>query len=233
VYRVEGDVWNEPVAGPAVAELDQVELLAPCEPSKIVAIGLNYADHAAESGLEVPEEPLAFLKPSTSVIGPGAKIVYPDHLSQEVHYEAELAVVIGRRAYRVSREQAIDYVAGYTCGNDVTARDLQRRDSQWARAKGIDTFCPLGPWILSPLEVDDLEVCCRVNGQVRQKGRTSQFVFGVDDLISYVSMAMTLLPGDVILTGTPAGVGPLVPGDEVDVEISSIGVLRNRVVAAP
>ena len=214
-----------------VVPWDAVHLLAPVLPSKVVCVGKNYVDHADEMGGQVPEEPLIFLKPATAVVGPDAGVSYPS-LSTEVHHEAELAVVIGRVARHVRAEDASSYILGYTAANDVTARDLQRRDGQWARAKGFDTFCPLGPAIET--EFDPLErmaIVCRVNGEVRQSGFTSEMVFGVGEILEYVSRVMTLLPGDVILTGTPAGVGPVVPGDLMEVEIDGIGTLQNRVVA--
>jgi 2-keto-4-pentenoate hydratase/2-oxohepta-3-ene-1,7-dioic acid hydratase in catechol pathway len=216
--------------------LADVRLLAPIFSSKVIGIGRNYADHAAEHGAEVPAEPLVFMKPSTSVIGPNDAIRLPSQ-SRQVEHEAELAVVIGatgaRRLDRTGAEQAI---FGYTCGNDVTARDLQRRDSQWTRAKGFDSFCPLGPWIVTDLDVRDLEVRCEVGRdpnelEVRQLGRTKDMVFDVPTLVSYVSHIMTLLPGDVILTGTPAGVSEIVSGDTVSVRIEGIGELSNTVVA--
>ena len=210
--------------------LVDVRLLAPVLPSKVVAIGKNYAEHAAEMGGEVPETPIVFLKPSTSVVGPGDAIVYPG-LSSEVHYEAELAVVISRLCRDVPVARAAEVVLGFTCANDVTARDLQRTEPQWGRAKGFDTFCPLGPWVATSVDPADLALRCTVNGQPRQDGRTSSMVHGVAELIAFVSAAMTLLPGDVILTGTPAGVGPLEVGDEVAVSIEGIGTLTNRVVA--
>ncbi len=229
VYRLEG-AWGEALRmGERVAPLRHVELLAPCQPSKIVAVGLNYRAHAAESGHQVPTEPVIFMKPPTTVIGPGAAIVYPEELSQRVDYEAELAVVIGRRARHVPREDALDFVLGYTCANDVTARDLQRRDGQWTRAKSFDTFCPLGPWIVTDLDVSHLAVRSRVNGDLRQDGRTGDMIFAVDELLAFVSAVMTLEPGDVILTGTPEGIGPLQVGDEVTVEIAGVGTLSNRV----
>jgi 2-keto-4-pentenoate hydratase/2-oxohepta-3-ene-1,7-dioic acid hydratase in catechol pathway len=211
--------------------LADVRLLAPVIPrSKVVGIGKNYAEHAAEMGGEAPGQPLMFLKPNTSVVGPGDAIVLPAQ-SDEVHYEAELAVVIGRLCKDVPRERVAEVVLGYTCANDVTARDLQRSDGQWARAKGFDTFCPVGPWIVTDLDPADLAITCTVNGEVRQSGRTSQMVHDVAALVSYVSAAFTLLPGDLLLTGTPAGVGPLVDGDEVTVDIEGVGALTNRVVA--
>lgn len=229
VHQLASDLWAQPRLGPAVASLEEVELLAPCQPTKIIAIGRNYAAHAAEHGAQVPTEPLFFLEPPSAVIGPGATILYPEYLTQRVEHEAELAVVIGRQARQVQREQASTYIWGYTCANDVTARDLQRRDGQWARGKGFDTFCPLGPWIVPDLDTSDLRVRCRVNGELRQDGRTRDMIFSIEELIAYVSAAMTLEPGDVILTGTPAGVGPLLPGDRVAVEIEGIGTLENGV----
>jgi len=213
----------------ALAE-DGVRLLAPVIPrSKIVGVGRNYADHAAEKGNAVPTSPLLFFKPNTSVIGPDDPIVLPDW-SEEVEHEAELAVVIGKVTRNVAPEDALGRVFGYTVANDVSARDAQRTDGQWARAKGFDSACPLGPWIVPGLDVDDLAVRARVNGSPRQDGRTRDMVFDVPFLVSYISEAFTLLPGDVILTGTPAGVGPLVERDVVEAEVEGIGVLRNPVI---
>ncbi|MCF3175452.1 fumarylacetoacetate hydrolase family protein [Streptomyces sioyaensis] len=213
--------------------LDKVRLLPPVLPNKVVGIGRNYAEHAAELGNAVPDVPVTFFKPSTSVIGPGDPIGYPS-FSQEVHHEAELAVVIGRMCREVPRERAKDVILGYTCANDVTARDVQQREKQWARAKGFDSSCPLGPWVETGLEPADiaagLAVQCTVNGEQRQLGRTSDMVRPVEDLIVHITEAMTLLPGDVILTGTPAGVGPLNVGDEVAVTIEGIGTLTNKVI---
>ena len=209
---------------------DGVRLLAPVIPrSKVVGVGRNYAEHAAELGNAVPAAPLLFLKPNTSVIGPDDPIVLPDW-SEQVEHEAELAVVIGKVTRNVSPDEALSKVFGFTVANDVTARDIQRTDAQWTRAKGFDSSCPLGPWIVPGLDVDDLAVRARVNGETRQDGRTSQMVFDVAYLVSYVSEVFTLLPGDVILTGTPAGVGPLVERDIVEVEVEDIGVLRNPVI---
>ncbi|MFN8148246.1 MAG: fumarylacetoacetate hydrolase family protein [Candidatus Nanopelagicales bacterium] len=216
------------IAGPALPLAD-VRLLAPVLPSKIVAVGKNYAAHAQEMGGEVPVEPMIFLKPSTAVIGPGDPIALPEQ-SERVEHEAELAVVIGRLCSEVPVRRVPEVVLGYTCANDVTARDLQASDGQWGRAKGFDTFCPLGPWIETELDPTSLSVRCRVNGDVRQDGTTADLVRGVDELVAWISNVMTLLPGDVILTGTPAGVGPLVDGDTVSVSLSSIGTLTNRVV---
>src|SRR3954452_7252704 len=210
--------------------LSSVRLLAPVLPSKIVAIGKNYAEHASEMGGDVPEQPLLFLKPSTSVIGTGDDIAYPSS-SQRVDYEGELAVVIGRLGRDVPEERAADVVLGFTCANDVTARDQQKTDGQWSRAKGYDSFCPLGPWIETDVDIADLRITTTLNGAVKQDGRTSQIVHKVPALIAHITSCMTLLPGDVILTGTPAGVGPLQVGDEVSVEIEAIGRLTNTVRA--
>ncbi|WP_043254565.1 fumarylacetoacetate hydrolase family protein [Streptomyces sp. Tu6071] len=209
--------------------LDKVRLLPPTLPSKVVAVGRNYAEHAKEMGNEVPEHPVTFFKPSTSVSGPGDPIPYPS-FTEELSYEAELAVVIGRMCREVPRERAKDVILGYTCANDVTARDAQRREQQWARAKGFDGACPLGPWIETDLDPADLTLQCTVNGEQRQLGRTSDMLRSVEDLVVHVTEAMTLLPGDVILTGTPAGVGPLSVGDEVAVHIEGIGTLTNKVI---
>jgi 2-keto-4-pentenoate hydratase/2-oxohepta-3-ene-1,7-dioic acid hydratase in catechol pathway len=210
----------------------EVRLLAPVLPTKVVAIGRNYAEHASELGNEVPPEPVLFLKPSTSVVGPGDPIVRPGWVGR-VDFEGELAVVVGKLVHRLDPGQAIQSVLGFTCANDVTARDLQRADGQWARAKGFDTFCPLGPWIETDLDSSDLAISTLVNGDVRQQARTSQLEHGVAELLAFVSRVMTLLPGDVLLTGTPAGVGPLEAGDRVEVEVEGIGVLTNEVVPEP
>ena len=210
--------------------LADARLLSPVLPrSKVVGIGKNYAAHAAEMGGEVPDEPLMFLKPNTSVVGPGDPVFYPRQ-TENLHFEGELAVVIGRICRDVPQEKYADVVHGYTVGNDVTARDLQRKDGQFTRAKGFDSFCPLGPWIETELDTGDLRVQTFLNGDVKQDGRTSDLIFDVPTLIAYVSSVMTLLPGDVILTGTPDGVGPMNPGDEVEVSIQGIGNLTNKVV---
>jgi 2-keto-4-pentenoate hydratase/2-oxohepta-3-ene-1,7-dioic acid hydratase in catechol pathway len=235
---VEGDELAELVSHPfgPIAftgnrrPLPEVKLLAPVLPSKVVAIGRNYAAHASEMGGEVPEQPLLFLKPSTAVTGTGEPISYPAS-SQQVDFEGELAVVIGRLCRDVPVERAMEVVLGYTCGNDVTARDQQRSDGQWSRAKGYDSFCPLGPWIETDISIDDLRVTTTLNGDVKQDGRTAQIVHKVPALIAYITSCMTLLPGDVLLTGTPEGVGPMAIGDEVSVEIEGIGRLTNTVVA--
>jgi 2-keto-4-pentenoate hydratase/2-oxohepta-3-ene-1,7-dioic acid hydratase in catechol pathway len=211
--------------------LADVRLLSPVLPrSKVIGIGRNYAAHAAEMGNDVPTEPLMFIKPNTSVVGPGDPIFYPRQ-SSEVHYEGELAVVIGRICRDVPVERVSDVIQGYTVGNDVTARDLQRSDVQFTRAKGFDSFCPLGPWVETELDVSDLRVQTFLNGDLVQDGRTSDLIFDVPTLVAHVSSVMTLLPGDVILTGTPEGVGPMDVGDEVEVSISGIGTLTNKVKA--
>ncbi|MDQ4212522.1 fumarylacetoacetate hydrolase family protein [Microbacterium capsulatum] len=210
--------------------LADAALLAPVIPrSKVVCVGKNYHDHAAEMGGEAPAEPLLFLKPNTAVIGPGDAIVRPTALSERTEHEGELVVVIGRIAKNVLAENAHDYVFGYTVGNDVTARDLQRKDGQWSRAKGFDTFCPLGPWIETDLDLDAASLTTRVNGEVRQQAPLSDMIHSVADIIAYASAVFTLLPGDVIMTGTPAGVGPFQAGDAIEVEIAGIGTLRNSV----
>ena len=207
--------------------LAEVRLLAPVLPSKVVAADRNYT---RELDGEAPPEPVLFLKPSTSVTGPGDAIKYPVKLTERVDFEGELAVVIGRLCRQVPPERADEVIFGYTCANDVTARDLQARDGQWTRAKGFDTFCPLGPWMETGTNPADLELITTVNGAVRQQARTSELLWSVPSLVAYVSQVMTLLPGDVLLTGTPAGVGPLDAGDQVSVWIESIGTLTNRVV---
>lgn len=200
-------------------------------PGKIVAVGRNYAAHAREHGAEVPAEPLLFLKPPSAVIGDGDAIVLPPQ-SERVEHEGELVAIIGRRLRDASAADALAAIQGYTCGNDVTARDLQQRDAQWTRAKGFDTFCPLGPSVVAGLDPGDLELVTRVNGEVRQRASTADLVHPVGELVAYISSVMTLEPGDAVFTGTPAGVGPLRPGDVVEVEIAGIGTLRNPVVAA-
>lgn len=211
--------------------LPDVRLLSPFLPSKVVAIGKNYAEHVREMGAPAPDAPLIFLKPSTSVIGDGDAIRLPPS-STEVHHEGELAVVIGIPARNVAAEDALRHVFGYAAANDVTARDQQRADGQFTRAKGYDTFCPLGPWVETVLDPSDLRIVTRVNGDIRQDGRTSAMIHDVRTQIAFMSAVMTLLPGDVLLTGTPAGVGPIVAGDTVSVEIEGIGTLSNPVVPA-
>ncbi len=210
--------------------LESVRLLSPVLPSKIVAIGLNYKAHAAEFGKEMPEEPMIFLKPSTSVIGPGEEIIYPAHMSHRVDYECELGVVIARTARNVTADESADYILGYTCFNDVTARDLQGRDVQYTRAKGFDTFGPTGPWIETGLDPLDVKIETYLNGEKKQAASTREMIFDVYELVSFVSRVMTLRPGDLISAGTPPGVGKMKPGDEVEIRIEGIGSLVNRVV---
>ena len=227
---LQGTFFEDPIPTGEQVPLDDVRLLAPVLPSKLVCVGKNYAAHAAEFGGEVPEEPLLFLKPSTAVIGPGDPIqLLP--ISTRVDYEGELAVVIGRLARGVRAEDAYKYILGYTCANDVTLRDLQHTNDQWARAKGFDGSCPLGPWIETVLDPNDIRIETRLNGEIRQAAQTSDMVFGVAELIEYITEFMTLLPGDVLLTGTPEGVGRLTKGDVVEVEVDGIGTLLNPVAS--
>ncbi|NBX70481.1 MAG: FAA hydrolase family protein [Actinobacteria bacterium] len=222
--------WGDPEFVGVAVELDELKVLAPTIPSKIICVGKNYAEHAAEMNSSVPDEPVIFLKPNTTVIGDEDSIVLPDQ-SDEVHYEAELAVVIGAVAKDVPVERAGEVIFGYTCANDVTARDLQAKDKQWTRAKSFDTFCPLGPWIETELDPATLAISCEVNDEVKQSSNTKEMIRGVHEMVSWISQIMTLIPGDVILTGTPAGVGPIVAGDSVSVTIQGIGTLTNPVVA--
>jgi 2-keto-4-pentenoate hydratase/2-oxohepta-3-ene-1,7-dioic acid hydratase in catechol pathway len=210
--------------------LADVELLAPCEPSKLIGIGLNYRDHAEETGMEPPKEPMLFLMPDTAVIGPGRTIRLPE-ASERIDYEGELGIVIGRPAFRISREEAADHILGYTCFNDVTARDLQILDMQWTRAKGFDTFAPFGPWIETDLDPGALDIETYLNGERKQVSNTRQLLFDPFHLVHFVSGVMTLNPGDVIASGTPAGIGPMEPGDHVEVRIQGIGSLHNEVAS--
>jgi len=215
------------VIGEAVS-LSHVRLLAPVTPSKIIAVGMNYRKHAEELSHSLPEEPIIFLKPSTSVIGPEG-VIYCPKMSARVDYEGELAVVIKKRARNVPSEKTGEYILGYTCLNDVTARDLQKKDGQWARAKSFDTFAPIGPWVVDNLDISDLGIETYLNGDIRQSSRTADMVFKVPFLVSFISQVMTLEAGDVIATGTPSGIGPMKPGDTVEVRIDGIGGLRNSV----
>ncbi len=225
-------ISDEPFAAwepEGVVSLPQAQLLAPVVPTKVVCAGINYREHAREMGHAIPDEPVIFLKPPTSVIGHGAEIRIPPGL-ESVDYEAELAVVLGRRTHRASPAEVSAHVLGYLCANDVTSRVLQRKDGQWTRAKGFDTFCPLGPWVETDIDPLDVRIQSLVNGEVRQDARTSDMIFNPFELVSFVSHVMTLLPGDVVLTGTPAGIGAVVAGDVVEVRIEGIGSLINRVV---
>ena len=225
------DVLQGKVERKKAIAIDEVKLLAPIRPGKIVGVGRNYADHAKELGNDLPTDPLLFLKPPSSILDPGEAIIMPAD-SERVDFEGELVVVIGRRARHVPLGSWREFVYGFTCGNDVTARDLQKKDVQFTRAKGFDTFCPLGPWIETELDPSDLELTTHVNGTQRQHGRTSQMIFPIPRLIEAISRIMTLDPGDVIMTGTPAGVGPLETGEVVEVEIDGIGTLPNPAIRA-
>jgi 2-keto-4-pentenoate hydratase/2-oxohepta-3-ene-1,7-dioic acid hydratase in catechol pathway len=222
---------DRPAAKGASFKLEEVRLVPPCEPSKIVAVGLNYKKHAEEMGKPLPAEPLIFLKPSTALNGPQQAIVRPPE-SSDVQHEAELGLVIGRSLKNATEAQASAGILGFTCFNDVTARDIQRREVQYTRAKGFDTFACVGPWIETEVSPADLKVSCRVNGQVRQEGRTSDQIFPPARLVAFISRTMTLLPGDVVSTGTPSGVGKLQANDVVEVEVEGIGTLSNSVVKA-
>ncbi len=230
IREIAGEPFDAVQVTGRVLSLDDVRVLAPVTPSKIVAVGLNYKDHAREMGKTIPQEPLLFLKAPSALNHPDGDIVYP-RASQRVDHEAELAVVIGCRAKDVKRQDAARAILGYTCINDVTARDLQVKDGLYARAKGFDTFAPLGPWIDTELDPSAVAVRCLVNGQVRQDGNTREMGATVPELVEFISHIMTLWPGDVIATGTPPGVGPVVVGDEIRIEIEGIGALTNRVVA--
>ena len=230
IYKLTGDLFHNPSKGVLLGSLDQVESwLPPTMPSKVVAIGLNFRDHAREVGLPIPEEPTFFLKPPSSVIAHGEPVIYPPVMTKRVDYEAELAIVMGKQCRSVSPGEAMKYILGYTCANDVTARDIQPKDGQLTRSKSFDTFCPLGPWIVAGIDPSDLEIEMIVGGKVVQHSRTSNFIFPVNVLVSYISHVMTLEPGDVIITGTPPGIGPVNRGDIMQVKIEQIGLLENPV----
>ena len=228
IHSLTGSTYRRLVRTGHSHRASDVRLLAPCTPSKIVALGVNYRSHGEEMSHRIPTEPLIFIKPSTSVIGPEASIKYPPS-SQRVDYEGELGAVIGKRTRPVSTQEARGFIFGYTCVNDVTARDIQARDKQWTRPKGFDTFCPIGPCIETVLDPRDLNLETRLNGKRKQHTSTADLVFPVYELVSFISHVMTLLPGDIIATGTTSGVGPMQPGDTVEVEIEGIGILRNHV----
>lgn len=229
IYEIEGDIFQEYKVTKNKHPLSEIRFLPPCTPTKIVAVGLNYRDHAAEMKKPIPEEPLLFMKPSTAVIGHEDKIIYPNHMASRLDYEGELAVVTGKTARWVKENEAFDYVFGYTCINDITARDLQIKDVQYTRAKGFDTFAPIGPVIETELDPTDLEISTHLNDERRQHSRTSELIFNIPKLLVFISRVMTLLPGDIIATGTPSGIGPMKSGDIVKVEIEGIGTLRNHV----
>ncbi|HMU94044.1 MAG TPA: fumarylacetoacetate hydrolase family protein [Anaerolineales bacterium] len=228
VGEIQGDIFGEYRRREAKIPVGELKLAAPCVPSKILCVGRNYVEHAKELGNEVPKVPLIFLKPPSSIISNGEHIVLPPQSSQ-VEHEAELVVVIGKRGRNITIENAKEYVFGYTIGNDITARDLQKTDGQWTRAKGFDTFCSFGPWIDTEFDASDAVVTCRVNGQMRQMASTRDMVFNINTLIAFISSVMTLEAGDIIFTGTPSGVGELKNGDMVDVEIEGLGKLSNPV----
>lgn len=228
VGNIEGNIFGEYRRLEAEMPLDSVKLLAPSQPSKIVCVGRNYIEHAKELGNDVPQVPLIFMKPPSSIINPGDTIILPPQ-SKQVEHEAELVAVIGKRGKNILPEQANDYILGYTIGNDITARDLQKTDGQWTRAKGFDTFCSIGPWIDTDFDITDALISCKVSGQPRQMASTRDMVFDVGKLVAFISSVMTLEPGDLIFTGTPAGVGPLHDGDVVEVDIDGLGVLSNPV----
>lgn len=210
--------------------LDDIKILPPVSPSKVVAVGLNYRDHASELNMDIPDEPIIFIKPPSTVIGPEEEIIYPPQ-TKNLHYEAELAIVMGKKAEKVSEENARSYVLGYTALNDITARDLQEKDGQWTRSKSFNTFCPIGPWIETDINPHNLNISLRVNGELKQDSNTKNLIFSVEKIVSFISQIMTLNPGDVIATGTPPGVGSLQVGDVVEVEIEGIGVLKNVVAS--
>ena len=223
-----GDIFGKYSETSTVIDMNDAEYMTPCDPTKIVAVGLNYSDHAREMGLEIPDFPALFIKPSSSAAAHNGTIIYPP-MSKQVDYEAELAIVIGRTASYVSEDEATDYILGFTCLNDVTARDLQAQDSQWTRAKGFDTFAPVGPVIETSLDPDNAEISLRLNGEIKQHSNTSNFIFKTKRLVSLISQIMTLYPGDIITTGTPSGIGPMKCGDTVQVEIEGIGILKSTV----
>ena len=229
VFEIKGDIFGKYSVTDTKHDYADIAPLAPCLPTKIIAVGLNYEDHAREMNRTPPEDPMLFMKPSTSAIAHGEDIKYPAHMSSRVDYEGELGVVIGKKAYMVEKEQALEYVFGYTCINDVTARDLQAKDIQFTRGKGFDTFAPFGPFIETEVDPADLRIKTFLNGEVKQNSSTKNLIFSVPELVSFISKVMTLLPGDVIATGTPSGISPMSPGDVVEVEIEGIGRLVNRV----
>lgn len=231
VRPISGDMFSGYSVAAERFDLTDITLLAPCAPTKVVAVGLNYRGHAREMGMAIPDEPLLFMKPATAVIGPGAPIIYPA-MSRRVDYEGELGVVIGKTCKNISPADAPAFVFGYTCVNDVTARDLQHKDGQFTRSKSFDTFCPIGPCIETELDPAAAPIETRLNGELRQETSTEDFICPAFGLVSFISRVMTLVPGDVIATGTPSGIGPMQPGDEVEIRIGGIGSLRNRVVAA-
>ncbi len=228
IERIEGFPWGEYVATKELVPLDKVSLLAPVTPSKIIAVGLNYRDHIEEFGKSVPDEPVIFFKSITSLTGPGTSIQIP-RASSQVDYEAELAIIIGHETWQVSESEAIKAIGGYTCLNDVTARDIQKKDGQWCRAKSYPAFCPIGPGITQGVNPAQLDIRLYQNGQLRQESNTSQLLFPVEQIVAFVSSVMPLYPQDIIATGTPSGVGPMQPGDRIEIDIEKVGRLVNNV----
>ena len=229
ISEIMGDIYSDYNETGTKYEVDNLKVLPPCRPTKIIAVGLNYSDHAEEMKKQPPEEPMLFLKPNTTVIAHEEEIIYPGHMSSRVDYEGELAVVIGKEAHMVEETDSKNYIFGYTCINDVTARDLQAKDIQFTRGKGFNTFAPIGPFIETEIDPSNLDIQTRLNGEVRQNSNTSNLIFNINKLVSFISKVMTLFPGDIIATGTPSGIGPMLPGDKVEVEISGIGTLTNYI----
>jgi 2-keto-4-pentenoate hydratase/2-oxohepta-3-ene-1,7-dioic acid hydratase in catechol pathway len=229
VFEITGGIPGEYQSTGDVYEVNDIKFLPPCSPTKIVAVGLNYRDHAEELKKKIPDEPLLFMKPSTSIIGHEDNVIYPSHMSSRIDYEGELAVVIGKEATWVNESDACDYIFGYTCINDVTARDLQVKDVQYTRAKGFDTFAPIGPVIETEIDPADLEISTFLNNELKQHSRTSKIIFNVPRLVSFISRVMTLLPGDIIATGTPSGIGPMKISDKIEIKVEGIGNLKNQV----
>lgn len=230
VFALKGDFFGKKEKGDDQGTVDDVDFTYPVMPTKIICVGLNYKAHAAEFGLDLPDEPLIFMKPLTTLIGDKDDIVYPHHMSRRVDYEGELGVIIGKKCHGVKPEEAMDYVLGYTCVNDVTARDLQGRDKQFTRAKGFDTFCPVGPWIETDIDPNKVQVKTYLEGELKQNTNTDDMIFDVATIVSFISEVMTLYPGDLIATGTPSGIAKMKPGMEVRVEIENIGSLTNKVI---
>ena len=231
IIEIDGDIYSAYTENGKKHDINNLKILPPCTPTKIIAVGLNYRDHAEEMKKQLPQEPMLFLKPNTAVIADNEEIVYPSHMSERVDYEGELAVVIGKVAHMVEEADSENYIFGYTCINDVTARDLQARDIQFTRGKGFNTFAPVGPYIDTGIDPSNLDIQTRLNGEVRQNSNTSNLIFNTRKLVSFISKVMTLFPGDIIATGTPGGIGSMQPGDKVEVEISGIGILTNTVRA--
>jgi len=228
VKVINGDIFGDYEVTDSSYDITEIDFLIPCTPSKIICVGLNYKSHAKEMNMPLPEEPVLFLKPPTAALAHEGDIIMPE-MSRQVDYEAELGLVIGRTGKNIKPEEAYDYILGATCFNDVTARDLQRKDGQWTRAKSFDTFAPFGPGIVTDLNYDNLDIELQLNGEIRQKSNTSDFIFNVGEIVSFISRIMTLYPGDVIATGTPSGVGQLNSGDIVQVRIEKVGTLKNYV----